>query len=629
MIKIIESYETEVPDTLDLAERANLAVNALIGLNRRGETYQPNHCSFFYRNPPVLSNDPGGAGYVFDGGDEMWGKYLDALLQMRLASGCTRELELDQKSLSGMLSYMDDDDVIRSITSFIEDGKLVPGGAFHNISNGGRIIMALVNKYELTGDPELFEHTRRIVAGLSNYAIHKDDYAYYPDERVGGGISIPRSGFTHDDEPGGDSFFEYGYHGSASSTVFSIGSLIQGFCRWYMVSGDEKTLDLAGRLVRFIMKERFWKPECDPQAVVSAEHAHFEGHMHSNCRGFMGILDYGILTNDETLKLFVRDGYEYIRTFGIARIGLFGETCVTGDMTALAVKLSDAGVGDYWEDVDQYIRNHLTEVQVLDENDARYVAENAPDMPVLPWEETEDFYQRSIGSLCDDASHPVKATLGYNFCCSFNGYNGFYHAWESIVRYSDGIAQINLLLNRASQWLDIESYEPFEGKVVIRNKKAERISVRIPRFAALCGVSAKVGGVPVKTSYLGRYLVIDNVKPGDVIELCYPLPESEATYTIGWTGVHIPGWTEITRPHVQEGEPQSNCLVASRHFSGREREIVSCRFKGNTAIDIDFNDDRPGLCLYKRDDFKQSIAPMKTVRRDIPEKIIDLRTNAK
>jgi hypothetical protein len=36
-----------------------------------------------------------------------------------------------------------------------------------------------------------------------------------------------------------------------------------------------------------------------------------------------------------------------------------------GDMVNLAIKLSDAEVGGYWEDVDQYVRNDLAEVQLL------------------------------------------------------------------------------------------------------------------------------------------------------------------------------------------------------------------------------------------------------------------------
>ena len=68
-------------------------------------------------------------------------------------------------------------------------------------------------------------------------------------------------------------------------------------------------------------------------------------------------------------------------------------------------------------------------------------------------------------------------------CCTGNGTQGLYYAWEGIVRCRDGKnAQVNLLLNRASPWLDVDSYLPYEGKAVIKNKTAQRISIRIPSW---------------------------------------------------------------------------------------------------------------------------------------------------
>jgi hypothetical protein len=43
---------------------------------------------------------------------------------------------------------------------------------------------------------------------------------------------------------------------------------------------------------------------------------------------------------------YVRNAYDYLRNFGLARIGLFGEGCTTGDMTTIAVRLSELGVGE-------------------------------------------------------------------------------------------------------------------------------------------------------------------------------------------------------------------------------------------------------------------------------------------
>ena len=42
------------------------------------------------------------------------------------------------------------------------------------------------------------------------------------------------------------------------------------------------------------------------------------------------------------------------------------EGCFLGDLVALTVRLSESGYGDYWEDADRLIRNHLIEAQVTD-----------------------------------------------------------------------------------------------------------------------------------------------------------------------------------------------------------------------------------------------------------------------
>ena len=39
---------------------------------------------------------------------------------------------------------------------------------------------------------------------------------------------------------------------------------------------------------------------------------------------------------------------------------------MAGDVVALAIQLTDAGVGDYWDDVDHYFRNGLIEFRIVD-----------------------------------------------------------------------------------------------------------------------------------------------------------------------------------------------------------------------------------------------------------------------
>jgi hypothetical protein len=91
----------------------------------------------------------------------------------------------------------------------------------------------------------------------------------------------------------------------------------------------------------------------------------------------------------------------------------------------------------------------------------------------------ERLLERSIGTYCGWGTPVALSTVLQN-CCMGNGAQALYSVWESIVRFQDSTAKVNLLLNRQSPWLDVESYLPYEGRVILRNKQARRIFIRIP-----------------------------------------------------------------------------------------------------------------------------------------------------
>ena len=135
----------------------------------------------------------------------------------------------------------------------------------------------------------------------------------------------------------------------------------------------------------------------DPQA--SFERGHFRGHLHGNLAAVRGVLDYALVANDPQLKECVCDCYEFVRQMGIPRLGIIAqgpeaamEGCVIGDMTALAVALSDAGMGDDWDDVDCIARNALVSGQATDLEELKRVSMEGRERPAgSQW-----------GGLCDD-----------------------------------------------------------------------------------------------------------------------------------------------------------------------------------------------------------------------------------
>ena len=164
-------------------------------------------------------------------------------------------------------------------------------------------------------------------------------------------------------------------------------------------------------------------------------------------------------------------------------------------------------------------------------------------------------------------------------CCTGNATQALYYAWDSIIRCNNGVAQVNLLLNRVSPWMDIASYLPYEGKVVLKNKKAEVASVRIPRWVNKSKVKVERSSRASKLMWTGNNLLLTSLKFNDVITISFPVQERTEKAVLTANN------TEYT-------------------FS----------FRGNTVVDIQPRTELTGPVYptYQRDLLKSDTAPMKT-----------------
>jgi hypothetical protein len=331
---------------------------------------------------------------------------------------------------------------------------------------------------------------------------------------------------------------------------------------------------------------------------VGTEHAHWQGHLHGYINTLRAILEYALATNDARLKAFVRDGYEWTRQAGFARAGYVGDGqgCGLARVIGLAIKLTDAGIGDYWEDVDQYIRNHGTEMQIMpDDLDAlREMVKGKPLPESKPGVKVEGAIEAAVGGF---GGQPTKNHFA--LCCSTHGNMGLFYAWDGIVRYADGTARVNLLLNRASPWLDVDSYLPFEGKAIIKNKTAQEIFVRIPLWVDSRAVTATRNGEAVTPAWAGRSLRFQNMQPQDIVVVEFPMVETTET----WTVPHLRG-PYSTEPPVNRP--------------------LTCRFRGNTLVEIsDVLAPSAITYLNRPAKFAGNKAPMKkTTRYVAPVKLV-------
>jgi len=587
-------YEASVPDTLDLAERGKLAVHGLTNFLNEKKNYEPYGHGFFNTQPVYLTTRFGGG--PEGGGAPNWGKIYDALVLTRMMSGSQEYLDVEEKTFNGMIQY-------------IRGGNSVPTA---------RVMMALMSLNQQSPDPELEKLTSDLANSLRDAAKVKDEMAWYYDfEEMPARMEDSKLGVLG--------------HGWQA---FIHGSVLRAFSRWAQKTGDKEYYELAGKMNNFLMQPQIWESESAPKAIVGHEHGQFMGHHHSYTSALMGILWYAEATGDVRLMQFVRDGYEYLRTFGIAAVGLFGEMCTVGDMTYLAVKLSELGVGDYWDDVDRYTRNQLVEGQVTDANKLARAAAAAPvlgridpkdpsdpvqrpltpgqkQVELVPLEETTDnVCERFVGAYLSECGWPTvipKHRFMMVICCSGNATMGLYAAWDGIVQCQDGAAKVNLLLNRASKWLDVDSFLPFEGKVVVTNKTAKSISVRMPLWVDLAAVQCEINSRETKPATLGRYLVFQSTEPNDKITITFPVVERQESYTLKWKKDNF--WQESTNP--------------GHNWVPDSPTRFTFTFRGNTVVDVSPRENTDEYKLYDRDDLKAGKAQMHKVTRFVSDRHID------
>jgi len=617
-MKANPTEKVKVPASLDLVERAHLGINGLIGTLDPAIDHEPYFLSFVNCRPAYMVHWSSMVSGVLP-------KYLEALALLRCMTGSTRFADTEQGMIRSIVRNSSDDGLIydrvdprRPWNVGVGYGKKSWNEDYANIAGNGRLACGMDWWYQLTGDEEWKVRMKRTCERMVALAVRQGELAYYPNVGCGNDFSYPKdSGWVHTREPEGPQ------EGGEGATAFYLALPIRGLVRWYRRSGDERMLALSRGLARFVMKPKFWGGLVELDPSYGPSRAHFWGHFHGTLAALRGILEYALAAEDWRAMEFVRDGFEWARHHIDTRFGLDSglEGCCTADLTALGIQLSESGIGDYWDDVDHVVRNSLCAAQAADPEILRRIGEAGPVRPKdADWgaqgdwryahgilrkpqpgqETTEDVIDRTIGCFAWMLNGGRWQSPVYMQCCTGNGAQGFYYAWEAIVRGSGDTATVNLLLNRFSPWVDVHSSLPFEGRVAVTNKACRRVSLRIPRWVRRSGLTLSVDSARTEPAWLGSLVVLDGVRPGARIEARFPLETEKVTAAL----------------------PTMN----SRVFRGAP--TVTGYFRGSTCIGLEPADEavngaEPVLYpLFERPEFQARVAPLKEVEARIVEKPI-------
>jgi hypothetical protein len=488
-------YLADVPDTLDLHENALLVINALTRCTNPDDSCE----TYFYgsaaRNPPVMFKTEG-----------LNSKFCEGLSLMRYLTGNSFNTQVDQRWREFFSEMFQKDTIGLTFTD-------------------ARFICWASNNSQQEKSVCWQEIAEEAISRLSRILTHEKDYCYLTNNKgeMNTGWEATQEGWT-----------------------------LQGVTSVYSITGSSSARKLADELGHYLKDHA---QIFDTNGHFLARHESEMGpalHFHHNGNAMAALSEYALATHDQEFADFVQKGYEYARSVGWPLVGFFPEyiedwpddrpyidceTCATVDMIMMATNLSKLGQGDYWDDVDRYVRNQFTEMQMKSGDWINDVAKNYPNIPVGLDEDGDQVSERVVGSFAGWASANDycvnRESSIISGCCTGNGARAIFYIWENMLEFNDETLRIHLLLNRASPWADLNSYVPFAGQIDVLMKTACNVEIRIPEWVKPEEVSCFVNNIPRETDFQGRYAQVGSVESGNVVTMNFPISERTVKASIG------------------------------------------------------------------------------------------------
>jgi hypothetical protein len=573
-----QTYPDRIPDTYDVASRAALGVNALVGATNPLANHELYWQVMFARNPVVM---------LHDWNDWCQIKFMEALPLLRIASGSQQELHVDQVWQDVTLKSLGADGQFYIPmqgrpwawkASCFARGIARPDGSLAEMEDptveqithsylNGRMLGTLLVHWLHDRRPLWLDAMRKMVDRMAELAIEREDYAYYPQLVYEPGASYDKTSPAAEVP-------------TALSAGETSGRAAESLGKMYRLTGYAPARALGEKLVRFVRQHMDY---FGPNGEFVAEK-----HFHAHTIYLLSMLEFATATGDRDTVEFVRKGYTWAKTEASGAADAAGyfpevadpewpssETCVAADMIALALRLTAAGAGDYYNDAERWVRNHFAEAQLTDAGWVNEQAGRRAPTQVAYNETAVRAAERNVGAFAQSSSGNefwVKGPDGIVHCCTGNATRTLYYLWRAIVDFADGVLSVNLLLNRASPWADVYSFIPYQGRVDIRVKAACELRVHAPAWVSpeTPGLRASIDGTARSIRWDGRFLLLGAVAPGQTVQVAFPIAErteqavmSKKTYTLTIRGdtvvaVDPPGVTGplYRREHFRQAEPR-------------------------------------------------------------------------
>jgi hypothetical protein len=572
-----QRYEAEVPDTIDLVDNANYALNMATRLWVPEWGYELFNGIHMADNPPTMQ--VGHGGLLSEGA-----KILEAIPLLRVMTGSTKNIDVDEKAVMSIVRITGKDGLCYQPVenrpwAFFDEFTKTLRQPYCDIFGEGRQLLTYARWYQHDHNPLWKELALRKTHRLIEIALEKEGTLYFRLSR----------GYTPWDDPkigpvvpiGDDAVYDArkGMVGTPASYI--VGWIPQAGGIWYRLTKEKPFQELSRGLARYL---QIYGEMIDPDSgKFLADHSTHVTH------SLLSNLSWALTFGDQEMAEWVKKGYEYhLHHVDPCSVGiLFScEACEVSDTIGIGIMLTQAGMGDYWEEVDRLIRNTYLNMQVTS-------ADWMKNRPLAYKKELEpgcyqpdDAADRCVGVWRE---HLERDYLDSSSCCNGNCSRILYYIWDNIITDEDNKLRINLLYNRASLSGDIDSWLPYEGRIKVTMKKAkDHVLVRIPDWVDRDCVTGMINGNQAAFAWSGNYVDVGKVRAGDRIVVEFP---------------------------VKVRKINAALAVLERERSEDEKwTMQDCQvtMKGNTVIDLS-----PVLAypLSKQIKYRADEAPIKKVTR--------------
>lgn len=442
---------------------------------------------------------------IWDFGD-MCSRYVDAFILGRQVTGCT--------------DYQEEEQCLRALLHHNCD-------PFANPFMASRMLITFVDEYLQEPSRENQKRVENLVALIRPRLVFEDDYAF--------SFKAP-AGWTSMKQPVFGNYTPY--------PTYPLGGLVLALSRFVESVDSHESVDLLQRLCRFIL---------EVSGTFDAD-GRFQGHTHSGgiLTSAVGILRWAIFKGDSRVVERMKNTFDWTRknssSWGWVPDGLgykeqpSSETCSITDAIHLGLLIARHIDPGYYDIVERYARNQLMENQFLRPELA---------MPKGDHPQREAVTKALYGSwaswsMPNSLDNGLEAVEG---CCLGSGIRACYLVWEHAVTKKAGKVMVNMAFSRNSPWVEVISYEPYEGRMDLCVHEAPILRVRIPGAVNEKDLKLCINGKSVPRGDLtDGYVEFSGLKKDDRIQIEYPLLNQETseevsgnTYQVNWRGNTVSG----------------------------------------------------------------------------------------